>query len=83
MRFLGIGKSKAERELGRIMKSESIPNFPGMAMRVLEDLRDPEVEFAAIAERLQWDPALTMQVLNTLNSAAYGVANPGQMYTMR
>ena len=78
MRFLGIGKNRAQKELSRIMNGASVPSFPGMVMRVLEVLRDPDAEFSQIAERLQWDPALTFTVLKTVNSAAFGVSTPIQ-----
>ncbi len=78
MGFIGIGKRKAQKQLQQVLKGQEVPTFPGLAMRVLELLRDPEVDFDRVAEGLQWDPALTVQILKTVNSAAYGVSQPIQ-----
>lgn len=78
MGFISIGKRKAQKQLQQILKGQEVPTFPGLAMRVLEMLRNPEVDFESVAEGLQWDPALTVQILKTVNSAAYGVSQPIQ-----
>ncbi|HPF15672.1 MAG: HDOD domain-containing protein [Planctomycetes bacterium] len=71
-----FGKSKAQKELAKILRGQQIPSFPGIVHKVLELLRDPDVDFDEIVSQLQWDPHLTVQLLKTVNSAAYGLAHP-------
>ena len=69
-----LRRSKQERELRAVVKGQELPHFPEVTLRVLERLRDPEADFAEIADSLQWEPGLVVQVLRTVNSAAYGVS---------
>lgn len=70
---MGILRRGPDRELKRMVKGQDIPEFQAVTLRILEKLRDPEVDFGDVAECIQWDPGLVVQLLRTANSAAYGV----------
>ena len=62
--------------LSNVLKHDDLPELPSLAVKVLGSLRDPDVEFAEVAEALGSDPALTIKVLGTVNSSAYAPQNP-------
>ncbi len=69
------GKSRNPKEdLDDLLEGYEIPSFPTAVMKVLQMLRDPDVEISLIAEELQVDPGMTVRVLQMVNSAAYGSA---------
>jgi HD-like signal output (HDOD) protein len=67
--------NRGGRELKRIVRGCELPRFKQVTLSILERLRDPEIDFAKVAESLQWDPGLVVQLLRTVNSAAYGVSS--------
>ncbi|MEM8710239.1 MAG: HDOD domain-containing protein [Planctomycetota bacterium] len=69
-------KRQAERILAKLLDGSDPPALPAVTMKILGRLRDPDVEFDDIAESLSWDPALTVKVLGTVNSAAYAPTQP-------
>lgn len=71
---MGLLSKSGGRELKRIVRDSELPHFPQVVLRILKRLRDPEADFAEIAQSLQWDPGLVVQILRTVNSAAYGVS---------
>lgn len=50
----------------------NLPSPPGIAIRILELGRDPNVDLTALARLLAKDPALASRVLRASNSALYG-----------
>lgn len=50
-----------------------IPPFPKVARRVSEMLNDPEVSATALAEVIQYDQAITANVLKICNAAYFGL----------
>lgn len=71
MGILGLKKARARRDLSRLLGGAAPPMFSPLTLRILEQLRDPEVAFEDVSEAIQWDPALTLKLLATVNSAAY------------
>lgn len=69
-------RSKKRSRLEALLQDLEIPVFQVMTNKVLERLREPEVELDAVVEALTWDPGLVSQVLSTVNSAAYGAKAP-------
>lgn len=73
MGILGLGKKRgAARALDKVLHGAEPPSFPALTLRIMEKLRDPEVEFEELSEAIRWDVALTMKLLATVNSAAFG-----------
>ncbi|MEM7518118.1 MAG: HDOD domain-containing protein, partial [Planctomycetota bacterium] len=64
------------RMLAKLLGDSELPSLPSLTIKILGRLRDPDVEFDEIAESLSWDPALTVKVLRTVNSAAYAPRQP-------
>lgn len=62
--------------LDRVLACPSLPTLPGVAMKVLELTRDPQVSIVKIAQTVQNDPALSTKVLKTVNSSYYGLTTP-------
>lgn len=62
--------------LDRVLACPSLPSLPGVAIKVLELTRDPQVSISKIAELVQNDPALASKVLKTINSSFYGLTQP-------
>jgi diguanylate cyclase (GGDEF)-like protein len=50
----------------------NLPSPPGIAIRIVELGRDPNVDLTALARLLSKDPALASRVLRASNSALYG-----------
>lgn len=62
--------------LERVLACPSLPSLPGVAIKVLELTRDPQVSISKIAELVQNDPAMASKVLKTINSSFYGLTQP-------
>lgn len=60
---------------GELVGDYELPTFPGAALETLRMLREG-AEVPLIAERLMADPGLSVQVLRTVNSAAFGLRQP-------
>jgi len=52
---------------------EKLPTLPGIAMKILELVRDEDTDLKAIAEVLSSDPSLSAQVLKLINSPSFGM----------
>ena len=74
--FRSGARPRAERALNKILKGVEAPTFPSSTLRILQQLRDPATEVAEIATCLEGDPGLVVRVLRTVNTSAYGPANP-------
>ncbi|MEM9693957.1 MAG: HDOD domain-containing protein [Myxococcota bacterium] len=67
---------KRERQRGSVARrgaSTPIPAFPQATLAALRMLRDPDSNPAAIAEAIDQNPGLVVQLLRVVNSAAYGL----------
>ena len=62
--------------LQEVLKDYELQPFPRAVMEVLRALRDPELDAEALAARVEADPGLVVQVLKTVNSAAFGLRQP-------
>jgi len=76
MGILGLRKRSARARLARLLMTTELPTFPALTLKVLEVIREPEVEFDDIAAAIQWDPGLVMRLLTTVNSAAFSPRAP-------
>ena len=52
---------------------EKLPTLPGIAMKILELVRDEDTNLKAIADVLSTDPPLSAQVLKLINSPSFGI----------
>jgi diguanylate cyclase (GGDEF)-like protein len=62
--------------LERVLACPKLPTLPGVAVKVLELTRDPQVSLTKLAQTVQNDPALATKVLKTINSSYYGLTVP-------
>ncbi len=62
--------------LSKALDGFELPSFPGVAMRVLEEIRKAEATPTSVAEILASDPGLSVKVLRTVNSAAFSLRQP-------
>lgn len=53
---------------------ENIPPFPKVAQRVLTMLRDPDISVQELAKVIQFDQAITANVLKLCNAAYFGLS---------
>jgi len=58
-----------------IKESGKLHTMPGVAVRVLELVQDPEVTLGAVADTVSQDPALVSRILRLVNSPFYGFAS--------
>jgi len=56
-----------------LMLAKAVPPFPKVAQRVLGMLDDPSVKAADLAEIIQYDAAITANILKICNSALFGL----------
>jgi HD-like signal output (HDOD) protein len=68
-KLFGDPKQKLASALGEA----ALPNLPAATLATLKLLRDAKVTDRAIAEQLAMDAALTVKLLRTVNSAAFGL----------
>lgn len=59
-------------ELRELIGGYELPSFPAVAMSTLALLRQ-EADLAEVAARIMTDPGLTVRILRTVNSAAFGM----------
>lgn len=74
MKFLR--RKSPTASLDQLLDRCEVPAFPEVTMRILGMVRDPELSSRELAAALQWDPSLVIQLLQMVNSAAFGVAQP-------
>ncbi|MDJ0781672.1 MAG: GGDEF domain-containing protein [Desulfosarcinaceae bacterium] len=58
-----------------VRSDDRLPTLPGIAMRIIEVVNDPEADLHAIAEVVATDPSLSAEVLKVINSAFFGLPN--------
>ena len=54
---------------------EELPVLPGIALKILEKIKDPETPLYQLAELLSSDPPLSVKVLSVVNSPFFGLKN--------
>src|SRR5262245_21199013 len=64
------------KALDRVLSCPSLPSLPGIAIKLLELMRQRTCSVDKIAQVIQNDPALTSKVLRTVNSSYYGLSKP-------
>ncbi|MCC6678360.1 MAG: HDOD domain-containing protein [Phycisphaerales bacterium] len=62
--------------IDRVLSCPNLPSLPGVALKVLELTRDPDVRLDALARTIENDPALASRVLRTVNSSYYALSKP-------
>ena len=66
-------KTDPEAELKQILDGYELPTFPAIYLEALRQVRDADSSATALADTLATDPGLTMRLLRTVNSAAFGL----------
>ena len=72
-RLFARTQTDPEAELKTILGDYELPTFPAIYMESLQLVRDESSSVAALGDVLASDPGLTMRLLRTVNSAAYGL----------
>lgn len=57
----------------RFKSLENLPTLPGIAIKILEAVRDEKNSLKKIGEVLSYDPPLSAKILGLINSAFYGL----------
>ena len=65
-------RDKAKKRLKELLEGKEPPTFPQAALKLLQLLRDPETEMSEAARAIELDPGMVVQLLKTVNSAAFG-----------
>lgn len=63
--------SKVEEVVNALDK---LPTLPGIAMKILEVVRDKEASLKQIADTISNDPSLSAEILKAINSPFYGLS---------
>lgn len=74
--MLKLFKRKAsdpKEELRAVLGDYDLPCFPAIIMSALERIRDNEASLASIADLMSSDPGLSVRLIGTVNSAAFGL----------
>ncbi len=75
MKFLRRKKREApEAQFAAALDGHTPPALPQGVMKLMQLMREPDSEIAEITEALNWQPGLVVKLLQTVNSAAYGMA---------
>lgn len=59
----------------RIWSSSQLPTLPGVAVRLLELIKDPETELRQVIEVISADPAISAKILKAANSSFFGLVS--------
>lgn len=62
-----------ENQINSVLDSPQVPTLPAIALQVLELASHPDCEMDEIAALIRLDPALSSQILRTVNSALFGI----------
>lgn len=71
--MLSFLRSDPKKELRKVLGDRDLPTFPAVAQDALGKIRKSDTSATDIGRTLAQDPALSLAVLKTVNSAAYGV----------
>lgn len=69
--FLKKKNVNPKERLQEVLGDYALPTFPAVTMQILTKIRDPETRTSEISDLIALDPKLTVQVLQTVNSASY------------
>lgn len=72
MKFTWKRSVDPKAELRALVGDYELPSFSGVAVSTLGLLRD-DADLGAVAERIMTDPGLSVRILRTVNSAAFGM----------
>lgn len=64
------------RNLDTLLGDRNLPTFQSAVLETLKRIRDPDSTPAQIADSVQCNPQLVVQLLRTVNSAAFGLKRP-------
>ncbi len=64
-----------------LAKVRSVPSIPSVVVKLRKFLRDPDVSFDELAKVIEYDPGLTVNLLQLANSAYFGWS--GQIKTVK
>ncbi|MEE9404652.1 MAG: GGDEF domain-containing protein [Algisphaera sp.] len=62
--------------LERVLASPRLPSLPAVAIKIIDLVRQDEVELDDIAKAIHNDPGLTARILKTVNSSYYAQSKP-------
>ncbi len=71
--FLKFFRKDPRKELKKLLGEYSLPSFPAVVMEILSALRDDETPLPQVARLIEADLNLSVQILRTVNSAAFGL----------
>ncbi len=74
LRFLRRRKRDPKEIIREVFGETELPSFPSAVMEVLALLRDPESVIGDIEVKIEHDIGLSVKVLRTVNSAAFGMS---------
>ncbi len=66
----------SKAQLKEVFDGYSLPTFPAVYLEALRQIRDSSSTAASLADVLASDPGLTVRLLGTVNSAAFGLRSP-------
>ena len=74
LRFLKRRKRDPKEVIRELFGDVELPSFPSQVMEVLGMLRDSNSAIKDIEDKIEHDPGLSVKVLRTVNSAAFGLS---------
>ena len=76
LKFFARKDADPQTQLKEVFEGYALPTFPAIYLEALQQVRDRTSSAAALADVLALDPGLTMRLLGTVNSAAFGLRSP-------
>ena len=76
LKFFARKDADPQAQLKEVFDGSALPTFPAIYLEALQQVRDRTSSAAALADVLALDPWLTMRLLGTVNSAAFGLRSP-------
>ena len=68
-------KKDPQEIIKELFADTELPSFPSAIMEVLATLRNPESTPKELIQKVECDPGLSVKVLRTVNSAAFGLSS--------
>lgn len=68
--------SESPTKLADVIGDAPLPSFPRVANQALDKLRDPNSALRDVGNILERDPTMSVSLLKTVNSAAFGLRRP-------
>lgn len=75
LKLFARAKKDPENQLKEILDGYELPTFPAIYLEALKRVRDEDSSSAQLADVLSSDPGLTVKLLRSVNSAAFGARN--------